>query len=86
MAGYRFEPTSIQKYFMIEMHYDNPSLKPEIVDNSGVKLYFTEQLREHDLGVLLLGIDGNYLSLQIPPKTDDIEFSGICYPECTEVS
>ncbi|KAK8384812.1 hypothetical protein O3P69_014395 [Scylla paramamosain] len=42
-------------YFMLEIHYDNPDLMPGVVDSSGVRLLYTEQLREHDAGVLTLG-------------------------------
>ena len=44
------------KYILIEIHYDNPKLLNSIVDDSGVKLYFTKQLREQNLGLLILGI------------------------------
>lgn len=67
------------------MHYDNPELKTGIIDDSGVKLYLTEQLREHDLGLMLLGNDGNSMTLQIPPQSNEFTFTSICYPQCTQV-
>jgi hypothetical protein len=60
-------------------------LKSDIVDDSGIKFYFTEELRQHDLGLLVLGAEGNPLSLQIPPKSSKSAFTSTCYPECTEV-
>ena len=41
--------------FQLEIHYDNSLQIPNVVDSSGVRLYYTTQLREHDLGVLELG-------------------------------
>ncbi len=66
------------------MHYDNPQLKTDIVDNSGIKLYFTNELRQNDLGLLILG-DDMPLSLQIPPNSENFEFTTICYPECSQL-
>ena len=70
---------------LVEIHYDNPDLKDDIVDDSGIKLYFTEELREHDIGLLILGTPGNPLDIHIPPNTNRIEVTSICYPECTDV-
>ncbi|XP_047477058.1 DBH-like monooxygenase protein 1 [Penaeus chinensis] len=42
-------------YFMMEMHYDNPNFRQGIVDSSGLRLFLTETLREHDAGFLVLG-------------------------------
>ena len=65
---------------------DNPELMANIVDNSGVKFYFTHQLREHDLGILSLGAGDSFLSLQIPPHSEKTIYTSICVPECTEVT
>ena len=43
------------KSFRLEIHYDNPTLVPGVLDSSGVRVYYTSQLREHDLGVLSVG-------------------------------
>ncbi|XP_069977634.1 DBH-like monooxygenase protein 1 [Penaeus vannamei] len=40
---------------MMEMHYDNPNYKQGIVDSSGLRVFLTENLREFDAGVLILG-------------------------------
>ena len=69
------------------MHYDNPDLKTDIIDNSGVRFYFTEKLRKHDLGLLQLGAQGLGdwpMAIQIPPKANNLELKTACYPKCTE--
>jgi hypothetical protein len=83
-AGYRLSPSTKTQYLLVEIHYDNPDLKKDIVDNSGIRFYFTEKLRKHDLGLLTLGAAGNPTSLQIPPKSNKLTSYSTCYPKCTE--
>ncbi|XP_069169748.1 DBH-like monooxygenase protein 1 [Procambarus clarkii] len=42
-------------YFMLEIHYDNPNLRTGIVDSSGVRIMYTQKLRQYDAGILTLG-------------------------------
>ena len=57
-AGLPFYPDTSKRYFLFEMHYDNPQLMSDIVDDSGVKLYFTQkELRPNDLGLVKLTDD-----------------------------
>jgi hypothetical protein len=39
----------------LEIHYNNPDLVPNIVDNSGVRFYYTTKLRENDMFVYQYG-------------------------------
>jgi len=43
------------KSFRLQIHYDNPERKDNIIDNSGVRLYYTSKKREFDLGVFQTG-------------------------------
>ncbi len=54
-------------YFMLETHYDNPAIHQDIVDHSGMRIFYTDKLREYDTGMLLLGSEVNFLHL-IPPR------------------
>ncbi|XP_069165930.1 MOXD1 homolog 1-like isoform X2 [Procambarus clarkii] len=69
-------------YFLKEIHYDNPDLKQDIVDASGLRVLYTETLREHDAGVLTIGHDISPL-LVVPPGTHWLTV-GICHPDCTQ--
>ena len=40
---------------ILEIHYNNPNLVPDIVDNSGVRFYYTTKLRENNLRVYQYG-------------------------------
>jgi hypothetical protein len=55
IAGYPFVNINTKKYLLVEMHYDNPQVLGNIVDDSGVRLYFTKQLRQHDLCLMTIG-------------------------------
>jgi dopamine beta-monooxygenase len=84
-AGLPFYPTdgADKRYFLMEWHYDNPNLLPDIVDNSAIKLYFTQkELRPNDLGLLRL-TDDNTIGIQVPPKANNFQLTTICYPGCT---
>jgi hypothetical protein len=41
--------------FKLHTHYNNPLLRSDIVDSSGIRLYWTSKLREQEMGILSLG-------------------------------
>jgi dopamine beta-monooxygenase len=41
--------------FSLQIHYDNPDLDENVLDSSGVRLYYTSKKREFDLGVFPTG-------------------------------
>ena len=82
-AGYRLNKGL--KYVLMKIHYKNmDTLKEVLNDNSGMKLSFTETLRNNDIGMLMVGVSDVQLSLQIPPGANSIKFSTSCHPECTQ--
>ena len=70
-------------YVMAEIHYDNPSVKPGVVDSSGVRLYYTEQLRSSEAGLLNVGHD-IAVTQMVPPGQTDFVVNGLCHSSCTE--
>ena len=70
-------------YFMLETHYDNPAYHAPLVDNSGLRIKYTDQLRTYDTGMLLVGSEVNFLQF-IPPRQDLFTSIGHCTAECTE--
>ncbi|XP_042880997.1 uncharacterized protein LOC122258825 [Penaeus japonicus] len=68
-------------YYLMEMHYDNPNLQADVVDASGVKIFYTENLREHEAGSLVIG-HGIFNHI-IPPKTSNWLSVGHCSSDCT---
>jgi hypothetical protein len=41
--------------FEIEIHYNNPTLDQGVVDNSGVRFYWTSEPREQEIGIISVG-------------------------------
>ncbi|XP_065076570.1 MOXD1 homolog 2-like [Ochlerotatus camptorhynchus] len=57
----------------------------QVVDNSGLKLYYTQALRNFDAGVLSVGMDPNWRHI-IPPGQEKVVSEGHCIGECTRQS
>ncbi|XP_047429214.1 DBH-like monooxygenase protein 2 homolog [Mugil cephalus] len=65
--------------YKLEIHYNNPAKRPGITDSSGLKLYYTSQLRQHDVGILTTGVLSlGGLQYSIPPKAKQFHTYGIC--------
>ena len=54
-----------QNRLFLQMHYYNPELKENVRDNSGVRVYFTTDLREQEAGIMTF--NGGTHSVQRPP-------------------
>lgn len=70
-------------YFMLETHFDNPAFHQDLVDSSGLRIFYTSELREHDAGMILLGSEVNFLHL-IPPLQESFTTVGRCTSACTQ--
>ncbi|XP_050714988.1 uncharacterized protein LOC126997820 [Eriocheir sinensis] len=77
------EEHGVATYFMMEMHYDNPNLRQGVVDSSGVRIYYTENLREYDAGNLIIGHRVSPF-LIIPPGQPTFMSAGFCDSTCTQ--
>ena len=54
--GFRMGPSAAAfRYIEIQMHYDNPDSISGMVDNSGLRMYYTPELRQYDAGVIIMG-------------------------------
>jgi hypothetical protein len=69
-------------YFMLETHYDNPAIHQDIVDLSGLRILYTDQIRQYDTAMLLVGSEVNFLHM-IPPGQTSFTTVGRCTSECT---
>jgi len=46
-------------YFKLQTHYDNPNLSNEgILEQSGVRIYYTQDFKPHDCGTIEIGMGG----------------------------
>lgn len=55
------------QYVLMEMHYDNPLMRDDIVDRSGMRLYYTPTLREYSASVMLLSMGVSEQGQFVPP-------------------
>nr|XP_039261995.1 DBH-like monooxygenase protein 1 homolog [Styela clava]XP_039261997.1 DBH-like monooxygenase protein 1 homolog [Styela clava] len=79
-AGYPIGGKDGPKYVLLETHYDNPDLEPDIIDSSGVRFYYTENLRKYDAG--LLTISQSIQGIFVPPNAERFRINGYCSNEC----
>ncbi|XP_073844167.1 MOXD1 homolog 1 [Musca autumnalis] len=71
------------KYYMLEIHYDNP-LALQATDHSGFRIHYSKHLRKHDGGVMISGVSVSDTQL-IPPGQKLYRNVGICGPSCSNV-
>ncbi|XP_078722329.1 putative DBH-like monooxygenase protein 2 [Lampetra fluviatilis] len=76
-AGYSLGLDADPKVVMLEIHYNNPQMVSGVRDSSGLRLYYTPNLRKYDTGILETGILPNIYHF-IPPNTTSYTSYGIC--------
>ncbi|PVD22126.1 hypothetical protein C0Q70_17930 [Pomacea canaliculata] len=79
VGGEHFSP-----FVLLEIHYNNPSRIPDLVDSSGMRFYVTSKLREDDAGLLQIGLEYTD-KMAIPPHQKLFTLTGYCVPQCTRV-
>jgi len=83
VAGQSLGAAGDPGYFKLETHYDNPGYRHDFVDNSGLRMYLTQQLRQHDAGFIEVGVAVDSYQI-IPPGNPGFMSSGYCREECIE--
>ena len=53
--------------FSIEIHYNNPELEEIKSDNSGLNIFYTSELREHEAMTLTVGLNDFFSEFIVPP-------------------
>ncbi len=69
-------------YFMLETHYDNPGMHPDVKDSSGIRILYTDRVRQYDTAMLLVGSEVNFLHM-IPPLQKSFKTTNRCSSSCT---
>ncbi|CAF0875388.1 unnamed protein product [Adineta ricciae] len=83
-AGYPIGGDFPVKYYLLQMHYDNPRLQSGRRDSSGIRFYLSNELRGQELGFLTLGTSSSVKALAIPPKVNNFIIDSYCLPEATQ--
>lgn len=74
-------------YLVLEIHYDNPGKRTDIVDSSGIRIFYVggaeESLRKYDAGIMEVGLEYNSKN-SIPPDSNAFHLNGYCLSSCTQ--
>ena len=73
------------RFVVLEVHFNNPYLKAGIIDQSGIRIYYTSKLRKNDASIMEVGLEYNAKN-SIPPRANSFRISGYCASECTQVT
>jgi hypothetical protein len=80
-AGLLAGPETTIRHVVLQIHYENPQLLPNIVDNSGIVIKRTTTLRPHNAGIMAIGVAPSSISLA--PQTEEVEIAGFCSSDKT---
>lgn len=69
-------------YIMVEIHYNNELLSSGFIDNSGIRITYTDKLRKFDAGIIELGLIYSDVN-SIPPRQAAFPLTGHCVADCT---
>ncbi|NP_001243923.1 tyramine beta hydroxylase precursor [Bombyx mori] len=83
-AGLPLGGPKANKYVMLEVHYNNPELRKDWVDSSGIVLYITGRKRTYDAAIMELGLEYTD-KMAIPGEQKAFPLTGYCIPQCTGV-
>ncbi|XP_055862928.1 dopamine beta-hydroxylase-like isoform X2 [Biomphalaria glabrata] len=64
---------------VIQIHWNNPGRKSDLADSSGLTIYYTPKLREHDIGILVVGA----AKFDLPAERQSVSVIGTCTERCT---
>ncbi|CAK8671829.1 DBH-like monooxygenase protein 1 isoform X2 [Clavelina lepadiformis] len=81
-VGFPLGDVDSAKVVVMEMHYDNPSKLPDLVDSSGLRFTYTPNIREFDAGVMQVGHLVTPYQHIIPPHADSFLNYGDCSSQC----
>lgn len=80
-AGFPLGKSSGVVWGAIQMHYDNPTLSSEYVDNTGVRVTVTTKLRKYAASSAFVYVAANFTTFQrweLPPQEPRVELIGAC--------
>ncbi|CAF1000533.1 unnamed protein product [Brachionus calyciflorus] len=83
-TGFRFPKSDRETLVFVDFHFDNSRLLKNRNVNTGFRFKFTRNLKKYDLGVLAMSVRTNPLDITIPPNTDLIKMSSVCFSDCTQ--
>lgn len=82
-AGLPIGGPEYNPYVRLEVHFNNPTLKAGLTDESGLRIKLISKLRKYDSAIMELGLEYTD-KMAIPPGVLALPLSGYCIAECTE--
>jgi len=84
-AGIRLHQDGVTgaSVLVMQTHFDNPAGKSGVLDQSGLDLYVTQTLRQHDAGMLSLGQVKAYM---YGDPVEDRKYTFECSSSCTQTN
>ncbi|CAL8098886.1 unnamed protein product [Orchesella dallaii] len=79
-VGVEIGDTNAATYYRLEIHYQNPD-GLYMVDNSGIRVFYSSTLREYESGLLITGHRRTPF-MTIPPRQAEFNIYGLCSAEC----
>ncbi|XP_026739132.1 tyramine beta-hydroxylase [Trichoplusia ni] len=83
-AGLPLGGPKSNKYVLLEVHYNNPQMRKDWVDSSGMTLHLTSELRQYDAAIMELGLEYTD-KMAIPGRQKAFPLTAHCVPQCTGV-
>jgi len=71
---------TVNDNIFLQVHWKNQQLNPDEYDSSGLKIFYTKNLRAHDTWILFIG----QLQMTIPPGRPRYFKTGVCHSDCTK--
>ena len=81
-VGLEMSGSSDLQYVLLEIHYDIPYGSSPVIDNSGMKIYYTPTLRENNAAILWVGLEVGAEAQFIPPGITETSNYAYCPSEC----
>ena len=75
-------PNPDLQYILLEVHYDIPSGSNPVLDNSGVRVYYTPTLRANNASTLWVGLPVDKKAQFIPPGMTETTNYAYCPAQC----
>lgn len=82
-VGFPIAEKPQDEYYVVEVHYDNPKLTKDIHYHTGIRVFYTENLRPKDAGFLYVGHEVD-ASITIAPDAPNWKVTGHCAGSCTQ--
>eukprot|EP01084_Bolivina_argentea_P034773 64410_1 len=84
-VGYEIGADSTVNYLLMEMHYENTYLLNNVSDTSGVRIWYTPQIRKYSAGNIMFGLNPTIPNYHlIPHGVSRVVNTAYCLPKCMQ--